>query len=347
MDDANRDRSAPTDDRGSFPEGLEMANATPSAQPRSFPPAVATLFVGPNGIRAGWRLLLFLIIAFLCGFALRRLLPLLGLRAGGEFRPPVVLVGEGLSFAVVLFAAAVMGRIEKRSLADYALPRKGAFGAGFWQGVVWGFVSLTALLLMILAGHGFSFGRVALGGTELITYAALWAVVFLLVGLFEEFLMRGYALYTLSSGMGFWPSAFLLSAIFGGVHLRNPGEAWAGGLSAALIGVFFCLTVRRTGSLWFAIGFHAMWDYSESFLYSVPDSGVMVPGHLLNSSFHGPKWLTGGSVGPEGSTLVFGVIAVLFIVFDRVHRDVRFPLVPKPHADTSEASKLSPPGVNV
>ncbi|HEY6291801.1 MAG TPA: hypothetical protein VI455_09615, partial [Terriglobia bacterium] len=82
---------------------------------------------------------------------------------------------------------------------------------------------------------------------------------------------------------------------------------------------------RRTGSLWFAIGLHASWDYSESFLYSVPDSGAMIPGHLLNSSFHGPVWLTGGAVGPEGSALVFVVIGGLFLIFSLRHPKTRSP----------------------
>jgi len=218
-----------------------------------------------------------------------------------------------------------MARIERRSFADYALPLRGAFGVRFWFGALWGFSALSALLVAIRAGRGFSFGTVALGGTRLAGYAALWAIAFLLVGLLEEFLLRGYALYTLTTGMGFWPSAVLLSVIFGAGHLRNAGESWEGGLAAALIGLFFCFTVRRTGDLWFAIGLHSMWDYSESFLYSVPDSGVMVEGHLLNSSFHGPAWLTGGSVGPEGSALVLVVIGLMFVMFDRLYPKPHFP----------------------
>ncbi len=118
----------------------------------------------------------------------------------------------------------------------------------------------------------------------------------------------------------------MLSLAFGAVHLPqeksalgNQGEAWIGALGAALIGLFFCLTLKRTGSLWFAVGMHASWDWGETFLYSVPNSGMTAPGHMMNPSFHGSRWLTGGSVGPEGSVLLFVLIALMWILFDRVY----------------------------
>jgi hypothetical protein len=134
--------------------------------------------------------------------------------------------------------------------------------------------------------------------------------------------MRGYTLYTLMQLIGFWPAALLLSLVFGAVHYRNPGENWAGLFAAVLIGVFFCLTLQRTGTLWFAVGFHAFWDWGQTYLYSVPDSGTVEPGHLMRPSFHGPDWLTGGSVGPEGSVLCFAVIAGAAFVFARRYPDV-------------------------
>ncbi len=288
---------------------------------------LAWFFLGPNGIRAGWRLLLFILIACLFGFALFRLPRLVGLRPQGGLHPSTLLFGEGMAFLAIFLSAIVMGRIEGRSLADYGLPGRGAFGPEFWRGGLWGFLALTTLLAALRLANSYSIAGLALSGRDIVSYAVLWAAAFLCVGFFEEFLLRGYALYTLATGIGFWPAAMSLSALFGAVHLGNRGENWAGALSAAFIGVFLCFTVRRTGRLWFAVGLHAMWDYSESFIYSVPDSGVMVTGHLLNSSFHGPQWLTGGSVGPEGSALVFAIIAVMFILFAGIHREVRFPVV--------------------
>jgi membrane protease YdiL (CAAX protease family) len=199
------------------------------------------------------------------------------------------------------------------------LPVKRAFGSLFWRGVLWGFLAISALIFALDGLHCFSFGHVILHGTRLARFAGFWALMFLLVGFFEEFLLRGYCQFTLARGVGFWPAAIVLSCAFGLIHLRNGGEQWTGLLAAAFIGFFFCLTLRRTGSLWFAVGFHAAWDWGETFFYSVPDSGTVSPGHLLSSSLRGPQWLSGGSVGPEGSILCFLIVALVWVVFSKLY----------------------------
>jgi hypothetical protein len=192
--------------------------------------------------------------------------------------------------------------------------------------------------------HIFAFGHVLLHGARLARFAAFWALMFLLVGLFEEFLLRGYSQFTLSRGIGFWPAALVLSCAFGLIHLRNGGEQWRGLLAAAFIGFFFCLTLRRTGSLWFAVGFHAAWDWGETFFYSVPDSGMVAPGHLLSSSLRGSDWLSGGSVGPEGSVLCLVVVVFAWIAFNRIyphtHEKTRVEHEMLPLHSTADSSSL-------
>jgi hypothetical protein len=98
------------------------------------------------------------------------------------------------------------------------------------------------------------------------------------------------------------------------------------------VALFFCFTLRRTGNLWFAVGMHASWDWAQSFFYGVPDSGVVEPGHFLQARLHGPVWMTGGSVGPEGSVLLFALIAVMWFVFDWLFPAK--PISPRSHGDT-------------
>ena len=234
---------------------------------------------------------------------------------------------EVTRFLSVLLPACVMARMEERPPDDYGLPRRQAFTRLFWLGAIWGLGSITLLLLAMRGIRVFYFGHLALHGARILRFAAFWGTYFVAVGLFEEFLMRGYTLFTLAQSTGFWPAAVLFSCAFGAIHLLNPGEAWPGILGAALIGFFFCLTLRRTGNLWFAVGFHAAWDWGETFLWGVPDSGTTAPGHLFTPYLaDGPAWLTGGTVGPEGSVMCFALLAFLWAVFHRVYPEARYKL---------------------
>lgn len=290
-------------------------------QPRRF--LLESIFLGPNGVRAGWRAALFIALFFLLislGGGVLRLLHFTALVQSGPMTPPALGAQEGLAALCAIAAALIMSRLEQRRFGDYGILLRQAFGKNFWLGAAWGIAAISALMLVIRAFGGYSFGMVDLPPSGVVSYGIEWAAVFCLVGIFEEFFFRGYLQFTLSSGMGFWPAALLLSLAFGAVHLRNPGEGPVGALSVLVIGMFLCFTLRRTGALWFAIGFHAAYDFGETYVYSVPDSGIVMPGHLLASSFHGPAWLTGGTVGPEGSIFDFAIIAILFVVFDRAYR---------------------------
>jgi uncharacterized protein len=238
----------------------------------------------------------------------------------GVDTPEALLFHQGLRVIVYLATAAIMARGEKRPFGAYGLPLRQTFGKLFWQGVVWGLIYQTVEMVVIWALGGFSFGTIALSGATLIKYAFVWAVGYVLVGIDEEFQFRGYAQFTLADGMHFWPAAILTSALFGAAHLGNSGENWIGALNVALFGLFACFTLRRTGNLWWVVGFHAATDYGESFLYSTPDSGQLLQGHLLNSSFHGPRWLTGGAVGPEASVIDFVMPGLTALVFANSYR---------------------------
>src|SRR6266404_5099114 len=242
------------------------------------------------------------------------------------------LLGEAVFAVSAIAPAFAIAAIEDRPFGIYGLPPRQAFGKLFWSGVIWGLVSLSVLLLLMDLFGVFSFGGLALHGVRIWKFAAFWAVFFLLVALFEEFAFRGYSLFAVTQTAAFWPSALLSSVIFGYTHRGNAGETWIGALGAGAIGLFFCFTLRRTGNLWFAVGLHASWDWAQSYLYGVPDSGAVMPGHLLQSSLHGSRWITGGTVGPEGSVLVFVVIAGMWVVFDRIYP--RKANSPQRHRDT-------------
>jgi membrane protease YdiL (CAAX protease family) len=177
---------------------------------------------------------------------------------------------------------------------------------------------------VLRATGNFYFGSLCLTRAEIPAFAVLRAVFFAMVGVAEGFASSGYALFALTHGLGFWPAAALLAVLFGGLHSAvNAGENWLGSVSLVLVGLLLALTLQRTGNLWFAIGMHAAWDWAQSFLYGVPDSGVTV-GHLLTPSFQGSKWMTGGTAGPEGSVVTLLGYVFVFALINFRFREVRY-----------------------
>jgi len=294
---------------------LASETSSQSSQIPSFPAQPPegpsnTIFVGPDGLRAGWSLLLYIAFLLMIQYALTIVVVLVGGFSGSLRSPQAVTLEELISFASAYAAALLMVRLEGRPAGLYGLPLRQAFGKSFWQGFVLGIGEVSLLVGLVAAFGGYSFGSLAIHGTGLLLWGTLWAIAFVLVGLSEEFSFRGYTQYTLARGVGFWPAAVCLSLLFGAVHLRNPGEGLVGAADVVVTGLIWAFALRRTGNLWLAVGWHASFDFGETFLFSVPDSGFVFDHHLSNAALHGPAWLTGGTVGPEGSIFSFVTLAM-------------------------------------
>jgi membrane protease YdiL (CAAX protease family) len=164
--------------------------------------------------------------------------------------------------------------------------------------------------------HVFYFGEASQLNAHIFGWGILWGFVFLFVGFFEEFCFRGYFLYTLADGIGFWPAAIIQAILFAGVHMGNGGETKVGIIATSFFALFAAATLWRTGNLWLAVGAHAGWDWGQSYFFGVNDSGFQAPGHLFNPRYanNAPDWLSGGSVGPEGSVVTLILWALMFLV---------------------------------
>jgi uncharacterized protein len=278
------------------------------------PTGPSPLFFNERGLRAGWRLLVYLLLVLVSGAILLMGLRLFLTPKRGVPTEMILLSEEVVGFALVYGAALVMSRLESRPAGVYGLPMSEALGGKFWLGCLFGLLEVSLLVGLIGVFGGYSFGSLALHGNEIVQWGLFHLLLFFFVGLFEEFLFRGYMQYTLADGIGFWPAAILLSVVFGGVHLGNPGEGWVGAAGVAVVAIFFCFTLKRTGNLWYAVGLHASFDWGETYLYSVPNSGTTMQGNLSHAVLHGPTWLTGGTVGPEGSVFCFLTMGLQFLV---------------------------------
>ena len=199
-----------------------------------------TLFMGPDGLRPGWGFAFYVAMFYPLQKLAVDLASSWDLGSSGLWS---MMLEELGNLVAAVIPALVLARVERRPWKVYGLPGKQAFGRLFWVGALWGFAGISLLMFALYGLHAFAFGHVLLHGARLVRFAAFWAVMFLLVGLFEEFLLRGYTQFTLTRGIGFWPAAVVMSCMFGLIHLRNDHEQWRGLLAAAFIGFFFCLTL--------------------------------------------------------------------------------------------------------
>ena len=300
-----------------------LAPADPAPKPQ--PSRLRWVFVGREGLRAGWSALIFVLILGIALFAIQRIhLLSQPTNAAADISLSFGFVSEALSAFAVLLATWIMAKIERRGRSyGYGGEHKGKL---FLAGVGSGLFLISLMVFTLWKSGALLIGPRLIFGVDVLRYGALWFLAFCLVGLFEESLTRGFLLYTLTRGLaalyrslfktphsttlGFWSAAVVMSVIFFLGHTSNPGESPVGLLAVFVGGMFFCYGVWRTGSIWWGIGMHAAWDWGQSFLFGVADSGIMVQHHLLATHPQGKPLLSGGTTGPEGSILFVGILAV-------------------------------------
>jgi uncharacterized protein len=208
-----------------------------------------------------------------------------------QFEPTTLSAAQALRYGALWGCAFfVVGSVEEGMFRCYALATL-TRGINFWWALA-SQVVICADVYFRVHGNG-AFGvylMVALG-------------IFPCVALHQ----------TRAASSPFWAAAWVTSTVFAFYHTANNGENWIGIFAAGSIGFIFCASVRFTGSAWWAIGFHAAWDWAETFFYGTADSGMQGQGHFLSANPLGNPLWSGGDDGPEGSLLVLGVILAVFL----------------------------------
>jgi uncharacterized protein len=285
------------------------------------------IFHNGRELRAGWRLLVFCVLFLAIGEAVRWAVDRLHLPDYPPLHPLDLVIGEGSVLVIALLATLIMARFEKRSLSVYGIPRmRHWFGRLFWVGVVWGLAMPSAIILLVFLAGGYHVSGFNVTGVELLKFAGLWILANLFIGFSEEITFRGYFLYTLADGIGFWAAALVNAIGFGALHYyTKPHERWEDWLAVTLITIFIALAMRRTGSLAFSIGMHTAFDFAFLFVFSGMNGGVFAVGRLLQADFPGSIRVTGGLLGPEASWFCFLVAIVATILLNFTYRQAKLP----------------------
>ena len=182
-------------------------------------------------------------------------------------------------------------------------------------------------------------GRLVLGGIAVgatlfcATYLTLWAygvvriegvngaadvaaplAMAILAGVGEELAFRGVVFRVVEESCGTLAALVVSAGLFGLVHLSAPGATAVSTVAIALeAGVLLAAAYLLTRSLWFPIGLHIGWNFTEGGVFGSAVSGHGAHG-LVKAVVTGPDAVTGGRFGPEASPAAVAVCLVAAIV---------------------------------
>jgi hypothetical protein len=239
---------------------------------------------------------------------------------GEGFTAPDFIVSDGIGIIAATLIAWIFAIIEKRRVTDYGIPpRRNALPQAL-EGFVWGTAVPVVVAIIVIALGGGTYRGFAIHGDALLRGAGIWLLTMFVLGFYEEWAFRGYAFDVLKRGIGFWPTAIVNAVGFGALHyfLKGPMESVADFAGVAVITLFMCVTIGRTGALWFAIGFHAAFDYFALIVLAAPNTannGKPIEGHLLDIRYTGASWLTGGVCGLEASVPMLVVVVIAIALY--------------------------------
>ena len=266
---------------------------------------------GKDGhLRSGWRALFFAAVFLVAWQLLAAAAGVITWSTAGIRTGILATVWPFLIGAMVLLSAAtligwacgaIFEELKFRALG-WSLHR------GWLRDLLYGSLIGTASLLVaagiaaVSGGIRFSFNPVP--ATTISETIVVSLIVFVIAGAAEETLFRGYALQTFVRVRLVWVGVVLTALAFAVAHLGNPNVSRTFTfVNTTLAGVWLAVAYLRTRSLWFPLGLHWAWNWTQAALLGIPVSGridQLAPAPLLRAVNAGPDWLTGGAYGIEG-----------------------------------------------
>lgn len=271
-------------------------------------------------LRAGWRLILHVILVAFLIVALEVLLSLASedLEDSSAFG----IVEMALSGLAIVAGTLLAARfLDRRPVSDLGLQ----FSSHWWRDLGYG-LFLGAFLMLLVFLVELALGWVTVEEIFLTNrsvpfgLAIFWPLtLYLAVGIYEELVSRGYHFKNLAEGLSFSPlgrrSAILLawlisSAVFGLLHAGNPNVTVVSTVNLFLAGLFLGLPFLLTDQLAMPIGIHITWNFFQGNVFGFPVSGTSNnETTFIAVQQGGPDLWTGGAFGPEAGLL--GLAAIL------------------------------------
>lgn len=209
--------------------------------------------------------------------------------------------------------------IEKRPLSSMGFMKRNmsslyAKGIG-WSAVLIGGAYLTCILTGACHFEGVS--------AQLVPgYVVFYLIGYMIQGLAEEVICRGYLLVSLSRRNSVWYSVILSSGVFMAMHMSNEHVTVLAYINLFLCGLLFGLLFVESGSIWMVAALHSGWNFLQGNIFGISVSGTAKASSVFDSSFaDGWSFMNGGDFGLEGGLAVTIVLAVgIYVVYRRMER---------------------------
>lgn len=210
----------------------------------------------------------------------------------------------GMTVVVLLFCRL----IQKRKPDTLGFTREGAVKE-YLIGLGIGFVMFSSAVLICVAA-----GAIRIKGLSE-TFSTgmfiLFLVGFMLQGMSEEILCRGYIMVSIGRRYSMWVAVFSNSVIFAALHLLNAGISVLAFINLVLFGVFASLYFLKRGNIWGIGALHSIWNLVQGNFWGLRVSGIVTQCSIFSSTMIEDKnIINGGAFGPEGG---LGVSVVLLV----------------------------------
>lgn len=219
-----------------------------------------------------------------------------------SFFSDAVMILLVILFCVILQKRTVasMGFVKEKMIRHYLA------GAGI------GFLLFgAATLLNVLSG---SLTIEGMAKTFSPVMFVLFALAFMVQGMAEEVLCRGYFMVSVGRRYSVITAILLNSLVFSLLHLLNPGVSLIAVVNIMLIGIVFSLYFLRTGNIWGVGAMHSVWNFVQGNVFGMEVSGMKLSCTLFTSAADPEKtFWNGGSFGAEGGFSVT-VVCLIFIL---------------------------------
>lgn len=226
------------------------------------------------------------------------------------------------TISMILLAMLFCKLIQKRKMSTLGFVKKGMLKE-YGIGLIVGFV-IFSLAVLFCAVTG-SLKLSGISSTFAILPFILFFAGYMIQGMAEEVLCRGYLMVSIGRRYPMWVAVLLNSLFFAALHLGNAGMSVLAFINLTLFGIFASIYFIKRGSIWGIGAIHSIWNFVQGNFYGIKVSGMETSCTVFDSLVvDGKSLINGGDFGLEGGlavTIVLVIVTVILLLMPAKYKE--------------------------